>query len=330
VTEREQVIRAVYSTQETRRNMKHSNVQENFSTGAKRDTQSGKLRYDLISPLALTRLAVIYTKGAEHYGDRNWEKGMPFSRVMASLQRHLFAFLMGDTSEDHLAQMVWNGVALLHYQEAIQRGILPPTLNDMPDYAGRVEPAPFPNDERRHHVYRDLMEVGCPAATAEQVAGGITFAEEVPGVYQPWVYIAGPMRGVERFNFPAFDAARDQFVKLGFNVISPADIDRYANPNADDTAQDVSDQTVFVFRDFFANFFLKKIDRTGQNGIVLLPNWPKSTGGTGELFLDKWLGLKAYRPDGTEYPMDDARHDFALCYARFPNPQPERCPCVHW
>jgi len=40
------------------------------------------------------------------------------------------------------------------------------------------------------------------------------------------VYVAGKMRGLPLFNFPAFDAARDRLSGLGFDVVSPADIDR--------------------------------------------------------------------------------------------------------
>ena len=52
----------------------------------------------------------------------------------------------------------------------------------------------------------------------------------LPGVrtvsYPPRVYIAGPMRGHPLFNFPAFDAARDRLLALGWDVASPADHDR--------------------------------------------------------------------------------------------------------
>jgi hypothetical protein len=40
------------------------------------------------------------------------------------------------------------------------------------------------------------------------------------------IYIAGPMRGRELFNFPAFDAARDLLTAQGWHVHSPADHDR--------------------------------------------------------------------------------------------------------
>lgn len=39
-------------------------------------------------------------------------------------------------------------------------------------------------------------------------------------------YIAGPMQGYEKFNFPAFDAAADYLRKQGHEVFNPADKDR--------------------------------------------------------------------------------------------------------
>src|SRR3990167_6881570 len=45
-----------------------------FGTGAKRSARA--LRYDLMPPIALERLAKIYTTGAEEYGIGNWSKGM--------------------------------------------------------------------------------------------------------------------------------------------------------------------------------------------------------------------------------------------------------------
>jgi hypothetical protein len=108
-----------------------SGQREGFTTGARRDTQDGKPRYDLLPVTALRRLAELYSRGAVKYGDRNWEKGMPFRRVYASLLRHVFAFAEGEPTEDHLAAVAFNAFALMHYQEAIQRGELPADLDDM-------------------------------------------------------------------------------------------------------------------------------------------------------------------------------------------------------
>jgi hypothetical protein len=90
---------------------------EKFSSGAERDSQIGKPRYDLIPPLPLLRLAELYARGAEKYDDHNWAKGMPTSRILASLLRHIEAYRSGDTTEDHLAAVAWNAFALMHFQD---------------------------------------------------------------------------------------------------------------------------------------------------------------------------------------------------------------------
>ena len=61
---------------------------------------TGKLRYDLIPPSALEGLAKVLTYGHEKYaakgGDRNWERGLPWESVAASLFRHFEAFRAGE------------------------------------------------------------------------------------------------------------------------------------------------------------------------------------------------------------------------------------------
>ena len=46
-------------------------------------------RYDLIPMGALRRIALTFAEGAKHYGDRNWEKGMPYSVMVNHLMEHL-------------------------------------------------------------------------------------------------------------------------------------------------------------------------------------------------------------------------------------------------
>lgn len=111
-----------------------SGEREDFATGARRDTREGKGRYDLLPPLALARIAGVYERGAAKYGDRNYERGMPQSRFLDSALRHLFEALAGRVDEDHFAQAAWNVLAIIQQQEMIARGLLPPELNDLPDY----------------------------------------------------------------------------------------------------------------------------------------------------------------------------------------------------
>lgn len=96
---------------------KDSGKRESFSTGAVRDSQSDKPRYDLISPFALKRIANLMVRGANKYGERNWEKGMPKERFYASALRHLLQYAQGDQDEDHLAAACFNIMALLHFDE---------------------------------------------------------------------------------------------------------------------------------------------------------------------------------------------------------------------
>jgi hypothetical protein len=85
-----------------------------------RRNNAGKLRYDLISPWALEALAEVYTKGADKYAERNWEKGLPLMDCFASLMRHAWAWARGEdldpeTGLHHMAHAMWNAAAIVHF-----------------------------------------------------------------------------------------------------------------------------------------------------------------------------------------------------------------------
>lgn len=109
---------------------KDSGKREEFDTGAVRDIQESKPRFDLIPTCALRRIADLYSRGAVKYGENNYQKGMPFTRVYASLLRHLIQYREGDREEDHLAAVAWNACALMLYEDSIDKGKLPKSLND--------------------------------------------------------------------------------------------------------------------------------------------------------------------------------------------------------
>jgi hypothetical protein len=89
---------------------------EVYTSGGSRDTAVGKARYDLIPPGPLYRIAETYRRGAERYGEHNWELGMPTSRMMASLIRHIESYRRGDTSEDHLGHAAFNIIGLMFFE----------------------------------------------------------------------------------------------------------------------------------------------------------------------------------------------------------------------
>lgn len=99
-----------------------------YETGARRDTQSGKGRYDLLPWDAVTRWAIRMEQGAEKYGDRNWQQGIPLSRYFSSAVRHLVQWQAGDRNEDHLAAVLFNVGALLWTEQQIDDGNLPESL----------------------------------------------------------------------------------------------------------------------------------------------------------------------------------------------------------
>jgi hypothetical protein len=94
-----------------------SGERQEFATGARRDTQDEKPRFELITPYALERIAWVYTRGAKKYGVSNWQRGMPYSRYLASAFRHIFAYMRGKRDEDHLAMACWNLMAIMHHEE---------------------------------------------------------------------------------------------------------------------------------------------------------------------------------------------------------------------
>ena len=114
--------------------MKDSGKRQTFNTGAVRDTDDNKSRPDLISPFMLERLGLWMKAGADKYGEHNWMKGLPVSRCIASLYRHLISYMQGDRSEDHLMGVIANAGFIAHFEEMVRRGLLHPSLLDMPKY----------------------------------------------------------------------------------------------------------------------------------------------------------------------------------------------------
>lgn len=86
-----------------------------------RKADASKPRMDLLPPDALREIAQVLTKGAKKYGDRNWEKGMDWGRLIGAAYRHLSAFQSGEDFDDetglpHLAHLACCTMFLLSYQ----------------------------------------------------------------------------------------------------------------------------------------------------------------------------------------------------------------------
>lgn len=103
---------------------------KDFSSGAHRDTKEGKGRYDLLPPRAIKAIAKHFQTGGSHYGDRNWEKGIPLSSFIDSGLRHTFDFIEGG-EQTQLIAATWNLLCALETILRIKGGILPEELLDL-------------------------------------------------------------------------------------------------------------------------------------------------------------------------------------------------------
>lgn len=100
------------------------------------------------------------------------------------------------------------------------------------------------------------------------------------------LYLAGPMRGYPKFNFPAFDAQAAILRRLGFTVVSPADIDREEGFNPSVGLPEGEEETFArqaIIRDVEA---ICKLD-----AVVVLPGWEKSRGSAVEVATARFLGI---------------------------------------
>lgn len=148
--------------------IKDSGVRENFDTGSRRDSRSGKGRYDLLPCRALRALSKHFEGGAIKYDARNWEKGQPLSRYVDSALRHLFNHLEGMRDEDHAAAAAWNVMAMMDTKARIDEGLLPKELDDLPLPVGqcagdppvssKVAAGPLPSSPARLEAYRKAYE----------------------------------------------------------------------------------------------------------------------------------------------------------------------------
>lgn len=107
------------------------------------------------------------------------------------------------------------------------------------------------------------------------------------------VYIAGPMTGYKYFNFPAFDEWKDTLLCRGYNVISPADLDREVGFDAMKLPED-SDWT--KWGDALGEFDLdacieRDVEAVKKCDIIfMLKGWENSTGAKAEKALAEWMG----------------------------------------
>ena len=78
---------------------------------------TGKLKWSLVSWRALAPMVRVLMFGAEKYDDHNWKRGLKYTEVTESLQRHLNSFIEGEDDDpesklSHVGHILCNAMFL--------------------------------------------------------------------------------------------------------------------------------------------------------------------------------------------------------------------------
>jgi len=226
-------------------------------------------------PDALAAIANVSHVGNEQHNpgeEMHWAREKSKDHPDCIIRHLVERGTMDDDGLSHSAKMAWRALALLQI-EIEQRGNSTAGYSTLPA-ANSQTPRSRPSGSH--------SDIGL---SPQQV-------ETSEPIYFKRVYIAGPMRGVKDFNFPAFDTARDLANKNGWDPISPADIDRESGVHENtDIAEVDTHKAARVFAQRDCNAIIDLLAEYGD-AIAMLPGWTKSTGARAEFFLASWVGLQ--------------------------------------
>lgn len=129
------------------------------------------------------------------------------------------------------------------------------------------------------------------------------------------IYVAGPMRGFNNFNWNVFEAVAKQLRAKGHDVVSPTEIDEGLGVvrvvrNEDGTAESVELTSAYNFETVIKRDLEVIVD---CDAIFLLPGWSRSEGAKMEFDVAERAGLKIFSglsevPDVTP----EAPHPWAI------------------
>ena len=106
--------------------IKDSGQRTSFPTGAVRDMHAGKGRMDLLPWAAIMEVSIHCERGAEKYGERNIDKGVPMHSLLDSALRHLAKYMEGAKDEPHLVAATWNLLWAVQFEK------VKPEMQDIP------------------------------------------------------------------------------------------------------------------------------------------------------------------------------------------------------
>jgi|ERR1051325_3891020 hypothetical protein len=120
------------------------------------------------------------------------------------------------------------------------------------------------------------------------------------------IYLAGPMRGIPEFNFPAFHAATSRLRKSGHFVFNPAERDIAHHGKDISKGNATGDEALAVSEH---GFDLRKALKDDleficlhADAIALLPGWENSKGARAELHTALALNLEIIHLESSRVP----------------------------
>lgn len=124
--------------------------------GVKHDQEKPDM--DLLSPIALEKIAQVMTFGKKKYGANNWRGGIAFSRLLAAVMRHINAYRKGEsidpeTGLSHLAHASCGLMMLLEFEETT------PDLDDRYFKENAIDPDVKRGNELREQIALNIGKI---------------------------------------------------------------------------------------------------------------------------------------------------------------------------
>lgn len=112
----------------------------------------------------------------------------------------------------------------------------------------------------------------------------------------PTIYIAGPMRGYEDYNYPAFDRCAKMLMHQGWRVINPAELDRQSGKPPCSDALSFNPETNYDDHEFMREALGRDTNAICKEctAIYMMSKWENSKGAKAEWALAKALGIDIF------------------------------------
>ena len=232
----------------------------------------------LVPPALKIWVARAMENGARKYGPYNWrDKKVKMTIYISAAMRHLEQLLDGEDLADD---------SQIHH--AAHAAACCGIILDALECKCLIDDRPLKGCASK--LIARFTQSSAPALSAPLVP-----PVPLKDPKKKYIYVAGPMRGIKDFNFPAFYAAEDILVGLGYKVFNPArrDESKYGQGKLKTETGDENEVAAT------AGFSLREALGADcqwitefADAICLLPGWEASKGANAEVALATALNLE--------------------------------------